>query len=377
MNSKRDYSRSRDPPRQGWCGVCRLGFHDKSALLAHIKEMAGHDNYCNICHRVFVDRNGLKNHVDNTAGHTITCNACLFCFVDYNGLQNHLASKPGPGHSFVCTICMRAFADDEELERHLHLADRHVACLTCKVKFRSQAERDEHWKTTTKHRHCMEPGCLFDAPNEGTLKKHLRDDHYQCTACLVVFPSQSKLLKHLGAALKCPSLGVKVQGLSPEVKLIDVIGFINQTPTYTSASPLVSIEEQHSINCWACNQSYSKYSDMMSHLESGSCVKFPNPVQLTSFIGKHWFSPKYMDIGIHNQIRAETIIIDEVHRWVMDGILQPYICRSAECHHQFGRLSALIVHLEQGPCAWNVYDICLDATGRDFRAQFKIPELQN
>jgi hypothetical protein len=185
-------------PHEHWCGVCHLRFPNKNALLAHIKQTPQrHENYCNLCKRVFVDRNGLKNHVDNAAGHEVTCNLCLSAFKDAWGLKNHFENNYSvSNHDFVCLTCLLGFRTKSELDKHLFTGAKHVWCDTCHRKFHNQTERDEHWRLTAKHRHCLQPGCDFDALDKKALEIHLHDDHFQCEGCKRIFPSQTKLNLH-------------------------------------------------------------------------------------------------------------------------------------------------------------------------------------
>jgi hypothetical protein len=100
-------------------------------------------------------------------------------------------------------VCLQAFTSHKEKEQHLRTAAKHVRCNTCHRQFRTQTERDEHWVKTTKHKHCLQPGCDFDGPNAASLEKHLREDHFQCPGCQAVFPSGTKLATHMD---NCPSI---------------------------------------------------------------------------------------------------------------------------------------------------------------------------
>jgi len=53
-----------------------------------------------------------------------------------------------------------------------------------------------NYDSTLEHKHCLQPGCDFDAPNLNALDKHLKEDHFQCEGCRIVFPSQNKLAAH-------------------------------------------------------------------------------------------------------------------------------------------------------------------------------------
>ncbi|KAF2263311.1 hypothetical protein CC78DRAFT_581592 [Lojkania enalia] len=340
---------------ENWCGVCQLRLPIKAALLTHMKQNRNHENYCNLCKRIFKDRNGLQNHVDNALGHNIFCNICLSAFNNIGGLRNHFENNYAVGHEFVCLVCLIAFRSRKDMDHHLHTAIKHVWCNTCHRRFRNQDERDAHWIKTTKHRHCMQPGCEFDAPDSEVLYQHLREDHYQCNGCHVVFPSKTKLTAHLESCFKCPECDfwTKSQG--------------NLSNHMTKHAPSV-------VECWACAIPFKTHSSLINHLESGNCIKFPNPNCLTQMLGEWWYSPLYMDLDIHAQIRTRKLNIEEMMLWVREGALKPYICRGHGCEKTFSYLSSLLLHVESRACGWEIATLGLDMLERDFKRKFGFPE---
>jgi hypothetical protein len=135
-------------PHENWCGACNQKFSNKAALQSHIKQSTNHQYYCNLCVRVFKDRNGLKNHVDNSLGHEVFCNLCLSAFKDQWGLKNHFENNYHVGHEFACLTCLLGFRSNTDLVKHLQTAQKHTWCVTCHRPFRTQDERDAHWKKT-------------------------------------------------------------------------------------------------------------------------------------------------------------------------------------------------------------------------------------
>lgn len=174
------------------CGICNLKFDGEREYGAHCKQFPDHDNHCALCRRVFKDKAALEMHNKASSGHDFTCNLCLSAFKDENGLRNHIES----GHQFRCLTCVKGFTGHEQMVRHLNTADVHISCRTCHRRFRNQTERDEHWAKTTKHKHCLQPGCDADFPNDGDLRRHLAAQHFMCRACGKVFPSRNKLNSH-------------------------------------------------------------------------------------------------------------------------------------------------------------------------------------
>jgi hypothetical protein len=109
------------------------------------------------------------------------------------------------------------------------------------------------------------------------------------------------------------------------------------------------------------------YSSLINHLESGSCPKFDNPSLLMMCLGKWWYSPLYMDLDIHAQIRTGRIDVNEVHTWMQDGLLQPFMCRAEGCAKTFGHLSSLVLHMESGACSWGIERLNALALEQEFR----------
>lgn len=61
--------------------------------------------------------------------------------------------------------------------------------------------------TIAEHRHCLQPGCDFDGPDEAVLEEHLTRDHFRCVGCKRIFQSQTKLNHHAESckfAVACP-----------------------------------------------------------------------------------------------------------------------------------------------------------------------------
>ena len=96
------------------------------------------------------------------------------------------------------------------------------------------------------------------------------------------------------------------------------------------------------------------FSGLIKHLESGGCPKFHDPSLLVQSLGEWWYSPLFMDLDIHAQIRTGRIDVIEVYEWMHDGVLMPFICRDEGCKKTFGRLSSLVLHLESKVCRWDI-----------------------
>ncbi|KAJ4368470.1 hypothetical protein N0V83_006827 [Neocucurbitaria cava] len=303
-----------------WCGVCSQKFSSKTALLSHIKQLPNHEHYCNLCKRVFKDRNGIKNHVDNSSGHKIFCNICLSAFKDDWALKNHYETNYYAEHQFVCFTCLLGFRTQADFDRHLQTAEKHTWCETCSRRFRNQDERDEHWQKTCKHKHCLQPGCNFDCRDQATLTAHLHRDHFQCEGCKRIFPSQTKFRQHqetCSSPIPCPECGEVCVG-EAQMAL-------------------------HMESCEVYNDPQNIHSNMVDH------------TQLMLVLGKWWYSPLYMDLDIHAQIRTGRIDLHEVLRWMDEDTLHPFMCRSEGCTATFAHLRTLVLHCEDTTaCNWDI-----------------------
>ncbi|KAF1992740.1 hypothetical protein P154DRAFT_452113 [Amniculicola lignicola CBS 123094] len=357
------------PPRssiKNFCGICHLQCQSKATIVVHVKEF-GHEHYCNLCTRVFVDRNGLRNHVENSAGHEHVCNLCLSAFLDVNGLRNHLQNANN--HRFACAICLVGFKSQQDLVQHHATAAKHILCRTCHRKFPNQKERDEHWKKTNKHKHCLMPGCEYDSSNIRLLNKHLRESHHMCSGCEKLFQSQTKLHAHLGTCLASKE---RDSGLDAAPMLLSTP--MGPPPHGMSVHPPQQPLPQVpcSYSCWLCERAMPNASGLIKHLESGNCKMFPDPAVLMTFLGKWWYSVLYMDIGIHVQIRTERVVVKELIKWGQEGIFFPFVCRGEDCGQVFGTLSALAAHIESQACPWEIWKLGLDKMKRDLELKMAL-----
>lgn len=108
------------------------------------------------------------------------------------------------------------------------------------------------------------------------------------------------------------------------------------------------------IPCWGCSLPMRTFSSLINHLETGECPKFNDPCRLIQSLGEWWYSPLFMDLDIHAQIRTGRIDASEVHEWMHNGILMPFVCRAEDCKQTFGHLSSLVLHLESQACEWDI-----------------------
>ncbi|KAF1955901.1 hypothetical protein CC80DRAFT_81882 [Byssothecium circinans] len=364
------------PMYENYCGVCNYHCSSKASLVDHIKHSPkAHANFCNLCKRVFKDRNGLKNHLENSLGHDVFCNLCLSAFQNQWALKNHFENNYAVGHEFVCLTCLLGFRTKMELSRHLQTGEKHVWCNTCHRRFRNQDERDAHWKETAKHKHCLQPGCDFDASNAAELEQHLENDHFQCEGCRLIFPSNTKLSLHYHTCafdVPCPNCGtlfpgpLKLAAHSHTCFFCTQCGFRTDTDEEYQFHLTTHTTPNSPLPCWACKSLHHTPLDLTTHLET--CPSIP-PTLLLSILGKWWYSPLYMDLDIHAQIRRNELNFDleQMTSWVKQGILHPFICRAESCEHKtFSKLSELVEHFEGRECAWGVERLRLDKLRVEF-----------
>ncbi|PVH95693.1 hypothetical protein DM02DRAFT_659914 [Periconia macrospinosa] len=379
--------------RENWCGICSRYFSSKSQIQAHVKSMPGHERYCNLCRRVFVDRNGLQNHIDNAAGHSIFCNLCLSAFLNEFGLRNHFENNNAVGHRYACLICLLGFKTKAELEHHLLTGQKHVWCTTCHRRFRNQEDRDAHWAITNKHKHCLQPACDFDAPNAAALEKHIEEDHFRCEGCKRIFSTKGRLInhysaceydvpcpnkcgtlcagqpelaRHLAACFHCAECGYDAMGESSHQ--LHIVSHTNNIDTISStktSGPIMPTKTSDALSCWACKSAHFHTPvELVQHLET--CSKLPTKLLLT-VLGKWWYSPLYMDLDVHAQIRRNEIHLDTMVSWLQEGVLHPFVCRADSCGRvTFGKLSDLVAHVREDNCGWDVDMLKLEGLKLEF-----------
>ena len=96
------------------------------------------------------------------------------------------------------------------------------------------------------------------------------------------------------------------------------------------------------------------FSTLLKHLESGTCTHFHDPSLFLQALGEWWYSPLYMDLDIHAQMRTRRVSSREVNEGMGSGVLMPFLCREEGCGMAFGHLSGLARHLEGEACGWDV-----------------------
>lgn len=96
------------------------------------------------------------------------------------------------------------------------------------------------------------------------------------------------------------------------------------------------------------------YSSLINHLESGACQRLHDPTRLLHCLGKWWYSPLYMDLDMHAQIRTGRVNLDEMQQWMDEGELFPFVCRQEGCGKMFAHFSSLVLHCESQACGWDI-----------------------
>lgn len=119
--------------------------------------------------------------------------------------------------------------------------------------------------------------------------------------------------------------------------------------------------------CWGCELPMRKYSSLVNHLESGTCPKLGDAALLMRCLGMWWYSPLYMDLDMHANIRTGRVDIHEVWKWMCEGALHPFLCRDAECGKTFSQLSSLLLHCESKACGWDIDRLNMPGLEKEFK----------
>ena len=119
--------------------------------------------------------------------------------------------------------------------------------------------------------------------------------------------------------------------------------------------------------CWGCELPMRKYSSLINHLESGTCPKLGDAALLMRFLGMWWYSPLYMDLDMHANIRTGRVDIHEVWKWMCEGALHPFLCRDAECGTTFSQPSSLLPHCESKACGWDIDRLNMPGLEKEFK----------
>ncbi|OAL54640.1 hypothetical protein IQ07DRAFT_500119 [Pyrenochaeta sp. DS3sAY3a] len=352
-----------DDPHENWCGICFVKFGSKASLQAHIKQSpAKHQHYCNLCKRVFKDQNGIKNHVENSKGHEVSCNVCFSAFIDKWALKCHFDTHPSGGHQFACFTCLLGFRSQGQLEWHLRSAPAHIHCGPCDRWFHTNKQRDDHWKMTKLHRHCLLPGCTFDARDEVELDGHLERDHYQCKICKDIMPSQTRLTAHEKACENVSRL------CTQSVQLNELLTLSKCLPPQTSSGFI----------CWGCSLPANTISALLAHLESGRCSELRESSLIMHCLGKWWYSPLFMCVEMHAQLRTDRLSLQELRQlqeWMEEGAFLPFICRNEGCMKMFSHLSEVAKHWEAGECEWGLSRLNVEGLKEELKNVFAMRHL--
>jgi hypothetical protein len=121
------------------------------------------------------------------------------------------------------------------------------------------------------------------------------------------------------------------------------------------------------IPCWACDAPMRTYSSLINHLESGRCPSFHNASRLVLCLGKWWYSPLYMDLDLHAQLRTGRIDPETMRQWMDAGSLLPFLCRAENCEKTFGHMSSLALHCESQACGWDIARLNMPGLEQEFK----------
>jgi hypothetical protein len=121
------------------------------------------------------------------------------------------------------------------------------------------------------------------------------------------------------------------------------------------------------LACWGCDTPMRTYSSLINHLESGKCTKLHDPALLLLCLGKWWYSPLFMDLDMHAQIRSGRADVHAVLDWTDQSIVHSFVCREEGCGKTFGHMSSLVLHCESKACGWDVDRLNMPGLEKEFR----------
>lgn len=121
------------------------------------------------------------------------------------------------------------------------------------------------------------------------------------------------------------------------------------------------------ISCWACRKPMRDYTTLIKHLESGTCASFSDPARLLLCLGKWWYSPLFMDLDLHANLRTGRVNADEMREWIDQGVLKPFLCRDEGCEATFANLESLVQHCESQTCGWDIARLNIPGLEGEFK----------
>ena len=249
---------------------------------------------------------------------------------------------------------------------------------------------------SSEHKHCLQPGCDFDAPNARVLEKHHDEDHFRCAGCKHILPSQTKLTQHYEMCkfdVPCPDCGKLCAGqiqlvlhmeacvnsskddaVADDVSNVSHVSIASSYHTDNLQPGCAAVQSSGGstlLMCFVCADSMPSHTALIRHLESGCCSVLPDPTLLTLCLGKWWYSPLFMDLDLHAQIRRNEIDLRETTNWMEQGFLRPFACRDENCNVSFARFSEFVGHVEGGKCRWGIERLRLDMLSVEMAAMLK------
>ncbi|KAJ5022570.1 hypothetical protein J3E73DRAFT_434043 [Bipolaris maydis] len=200
-----------------------------------------------------------------------------------------------------CHRCDRTFDTGRARDQHYDASARHHICDVCRFDGSSYDESVQHNRSTL-HR-IMCDGCDDDGwwiLDSQAYKDHLRNDNV-CTTCERHFDSLNNLRHH------------KLVHLKP------------------------------SVECYGCTRSFTTYSGMIIHLESGTCASSIDILDLNKSAAMCYQWQKFLDEEYRDDILSCYDLEEEY-----DGAVYPFKC--LECDTTFSKLSGLFQHVGSGSC---------------------------
>ena len=198
------------------CEVCDHKTNSSKELKRHSFIHKGYNERpyeCDDCNKRFVFQGEVNEHrkycIKNVGTVEDPRNQCDICLVFVKGkLGEHKIRMHSTLKRFTCEVCGHGLNTLKDLERHsfVHksISERPFGCDTCKMRFASKSELNEHLKKVCNDQKkkitCSKCHRKFNYDDQ--LKKHyvichsLAYDH-QCEACWIKFTTKNGLMYHM------------------------------------------------------------------------------------------------------------------------------------------------------------------------------------
>lgn len=229
------------------CYICALTYIDKQEYLEHCKT---HDFYCNICCKVFIDENELREHRNEHKESPddqddLFCGPCNKRLRSSAQVEQHTKMHESMSliinyiEFFPCHDCTLIFVNNERLQEHFAADHKAEAQKAKKAKLKKIDET------------CTDYQFLEEEKEE-----EYQDGAYSCGHCAATYSSATGLKYHVilhSNKFSCPifECGCEYDQLS-RLSIHVLNKHINMS----------------NLQCLHCNDSFSSYDELQSHLRN-------------------------------------------------------------------------------------------------------------